>query len=106
MLQALRSGYWAWKGKAFGNRVAAHLGIHPSLFHGAMEEGGCELHLIKLYHLKQNGEPLERVAHHSCRFLDPGLAVLHLRFGDQRLIIEARVKVLAYMASNHRDESL
>lgn len=101
-MHALKGMYWAWQGKAFGNRVADLLGVHRSLFHGAMEEGGCQMHMIKLYQLKKDGEPIDRVALHSCEFLFPGLRILEGRFGQQALIEEAKANVLAYMAGASR----
>lgn len=103
MLNAFKGLYWAWKGKAFGNQVADLLGIHRSLFHGAMEEGGCQLHLIRLYHLQRDGEPLERVALHSCTYLLPGLIKLEERFGSQALIGQAKIRVSEFYARFNQD---
>lgn len=90
--------YWTWQGKRFGNAVADFMGVHRSLYHGAMEEGGCLLHMMKLHHLRQRGLPLELVAYDSCEFLLPGLICLEQRFGHQVLIDKARFKVLEYMS--------
>lgn len=98
MLDALKGMYWASQGKRFGNQVADLLGVHRGLYHCAMEEGGCQMHLIKLYQLKEDGESIERVALHSCQFLFPGLEAIQARFGKQSLVDEARSRVLAYTA--------
>ena len=96
MLYVLKGMYWAWKGRALGNQVADLLGIHRGLYHGAMEEGGCQLHLIKLYHLKQGGESVERMALHSCAFLLPGLIQLEQRYGPQAQIEQAKASVVEF----------
>lgn len=99
MLNAFRGMYWAWKGKAFGNQVADLMGIHRALYHGAMEEGGCQMHMLKLYQLKEEGVPIERVAVHSCKFLIPGLGLLEERFGPQDLIVEAKAIAFEWMGN-------
>jgi hypothetical protein len=85
--------YWTWQGKRFGNKVADFIGIHRSLYHGAMEEGGCHMHMMKLYHFKKMELPLALVAHDSCKYLALGLICLKDRFGPQELIEQAQVMV-------------
>ena len=93
----LKGIWWAWKGKAFGNQVADFLGVHRSIYHGAMQEGGCELHMIKLYLLKKEGCSLKEVGMHSTTFLLPGMRVLKDRFGPQLQIEESRKNVIAFI---------
>ena len=95
-MSVFASVYRAWRGKAFGNQVADLLGIHRGLYHGAMEEGGCELHMIKLYYLKEEGCSIEQVGIHSIKFLVPGLSVLRARFGPQPQIESAHGKIMAF----------
>ncbi|MCO7527733.1 hypothetical protein NJH54_24900 [Pseudomonas asiatica] len=102
-MSALKGMWWAWKGKAYGNQVADLLGIHRGLYHGAMEEGGCQMHLIKLFQLKQEGHSLEDVALHSCDYLLSGLAKLEMRFGPQTQIGQARMKVGDYSQRFNKD---
>lgn len=97
MLNLIKTMLLARKGKSFGNEVADYIGMHRSLYHGAMEEGGCNLHMIQLASYKSNGMSTEEVAHLSVPFLLPGLRKLEDRFGSQDLIIEARQHVYGLM---------
>jgi hypothetical protein len=58
--------------------------------------------LERLYHLQRDGEPLERVALHSCAYLLPGLNRLEERFGSQALIEQARIRVSEFYASSNQ----
>lgn len=78
--------------------MADLLGIHRGVYHSAMEEGGCDMHLLKLSALEEAGEPLAQVALHSCQYLAPGLGILASRFGGQPKIENARAKVFTYMS--------
>ena len=84
------------RGQKFGNEIADYLNIHRSLFHGAMEEGGCEMHLIKLFNLKAEGYSVHEIALDACDFLLPGLDVLELRFGKQEQIKQAKDAVFNF----------
>ena len=100
MFNLIKSMLLARKGKAFGNEVADYIGMHRSLYHGAMEEGGCLLHMIKLAALKDEGKGIPEVAEHSFQYLLPGLRNLEERFGSQELILDARRHVYGLM-KNH-----
>ncbi|GFM88394.1 hypothetical protein PSCICO_37930 [Pseudomonas cichorii] len=89
--------YWAWKGKSFGNEVADYLGVNRRLYHGAMEEGGCSQHMLRLYHLRSQGVALEEVAYHSCDYLSLGLLGLERRFGKQKLISQAQENINRFL---------
>ncbi|HBP5148283.1 TPA: hypothetical protein L5659_001666 [Pseudomonas aeruginosa] len=93
----LKVWYRCWKGRRYGNKVADLLGIHRGLYHGAMEEGGCEMHLLKLWALQEAGESIERVALHSCQYLSLGLISLRKRFGARPLIEDARGRVNVFL---------
>lgn len=93
----LKSWYRCWKGRGYGNKVADLLGINRGLYHGAMEAGGCEMHLLKLWALKEAGESVERVALYSCQYLSLGLISLRRRFGERPLIEDARVRVNVFL---------
>lgn len=100
MFNVIKSMLLARKGKAFGNEVADYIGMHRSLYHGAMEEGGCRLHMIQLASYKAGGMSVGEVAHLSVPFLLPGLRNLEERFGSQELILDARRQVYGLM-KNH-----
>lgn len=93
MFKFIQAIMLARKGRAFGNEVADYFGMHRSIYHGAMEEGGCPLHLIQLASMKKGGDSVEMAAAFSCQFLLPGLVVLRERFGPQDHIAEAWRKV-------------
>lgn len=86
----------AYSGKKYGNQIADFLKIHRGLFHTAMEEGGCEMHLIKLYFLKKENLDMIEVAYDSCEYLLRGLLVMETRFGKQPLSEDALEKVKAF----------
>lgn len=100
MFNLIRSMLLARRGKAFGNEVADYIGMHRSLYHGAMEEGGCRLHMIQLASYKASGMSVGEVADLSVPFLIPGLRSLEERFGSQELILDARRHVYGLM-KNH-----
>ncbi|CZT29254.1 hypothetical protein PCPL58_2798 [Pseudomonas cerasi] len=93
--------YWTWQGRRVGNKVARLMEIRPSLYHSAMEEGGCQLHLMKLYHLKKMGVPLELIAHDSCKFLFAGLVCIEQAIGPQALTESAKFKVVQCDIKNY-----
>lgn len=99
MFNLIKSMLLARKGKAFGNEVADYIGMHRSLYHGAMEEGGCSLHMIKLAAQKDDGMSLEEAAHFSIPFLLPGLRTLEDKFGSQDLILHARRQVYGLISN-------
>ncbi len=76
-------------GKKYGNKIADYLGVDQRLFHSAMEEGGCEMHLLKLHDLKQENIELSEISYHSTKYLLPGFLSIEKRFGKQRLITYA-----------------
>ncbi|KZY86119.1 hypothetical protein A3741_26860, partial [Oleiphilus sp. HI0069] len=69
-------------GKKFGNSVADVIGIQRGLYHAAMEQGGCHMHLLKLAEMKEEGLNLIQVAFHSMKFLDEGLKFLEKKWGN------------------------
>ncbi|MGI2856486.1 hypothetical protein ACRTDR_20280 [Shewanella algae] len=79
----------ASSGKKYGNQIADHLGVHRGLFHSAVEEGGCPMHLIRLHFLRKQNMSLDDAANHIMEFLIPGLRVIEERFGPQALIEDA-----------------
>lgn len=89
--------YAAWRGRVFGNQVADFIGMHRSLYHGAMEEGGCNMHMLMLSHLKSEGYAVEAVAQDSCKFLIAGLRIIENKFGQQAHIDHARACVMNLM---------
>lgn len=93
MFSYLKGFFITNKGRKFGNEVADYLGVERRLFHCAMEEGGCDMHLVKLYNLKLDGFSLEDVAVDACDFLIPGLDEIETRFGGQNLIQQARKSI-------------
>lgn len=76
----------AKSGKKYGNQIADHLGVHQGLFHSAVEEGGCPMHLIRLYYLRKENMSLDDAANHVMEFLVPGLRIIEEQFGSQELI--------------------
>ncbi|AJO77726.1 hypothetical protein TO66_10605 [Pseudomonas sp. MRSN 12121] len=95
----LKGMYWVWQGKKFGNQIADFIGMHRDLYHGAMEEGGCKVHMLKLYQLKAEGYSVELAAYDSCKFLIPGLRTIEDKFGSQEQIEHARSCVMKLVAS-------
>ena len=86
----------ACTGKKYGNQIADFLKINRGLFHTAMEEGGCEMHLIKLYFLKRENISINEVAYNACDYLIRGLFSLRTKFGKQPLSEDALEKVTAF----------
>lgn len=87
----------AYSGKKYGNCVADFLGIHRGLYHNAMEEGGCEMHLLKLHFLKKENLDISEVAYNSSEYILPGLLSIEARFGKQDLISDAVAKVKKFV---------
>lgn len=94
-----------YSGKKYGNKIADFLKIHRGLFHSAMEEGGCEMHLLKLHFLKQESLDMAEVAYDSCEYLLRGLLVLETRFGKQPLSEDALEKIKAFRLAHERSTS-
>gem|GEM_PF-2309559 len=94
-----------YSGKKYGNKIADFLKINRGLFHTAMEEGGCEMHLLKLYFLKQEGLGMAEVAYDSCEYLLRGLLVLETRFGKQPLSEDAFEKIKAFRLAHEKSTS-
>lgn len=88
-------------GKESGEQGGEAHGDSPELVHSAMEEGGCQLHLMKLYHFNKMGVPLELIAHDSCKFLFAGLVCLEQAFGPHALIESAKFKVVQCDIKNY-----
>ncbi|WP_417447155.1 hypothetical protein [Kangiella sp.] len=93
MFNYLKGFFITNKGRKFGNEIADYLGVERRLFHCAMEEGGCDMHLVKLYNLKLDGFSLEDIAVDAWDFLIPGLDEIEKRFGGQNLIQQARKSI-------------
>jgi hypothetical protein len=104
MFNYLKGFFITNNGRKFGNEVADYLRVERRLFHCAMEEGGCDMHLVKLYNLKLDGFSLEDVAVDACDFLIPGLDEIEKRFGGQSLIQQARKSINQFQIDRANSE--
>jgi hypothetical protein len=92
----LEGFFLARKGKKFGNAVADILGMPRGLFHTAMEQGGCDAHLVKLANMREEGLDIEEVAYHSLTYLEKGLRTLESQWGYIPKIVSGLASVEKY----------
>ena len=92
---------WRWvaggfhKGRRYGNRIAAHLGMEKNLFHTLVEHGGVPAYpLMYLSSLHQAGLSEHDAAVILAPALRNGLLDLDARFGAQKQL-EAAKPVIA-----------
>lgn len=84
-------------GKRYGNKVADFLEIRRGLFHTAMEDGGCHMHLLVLHALKQDETEIKEVAWLCSQYLIRGIDKFNIRFGYPEVSKIALKKVTAFM---------
>jgi hypothetical protein len=88
-----RSGLGA--GRAFGNRIANHLGIPKNLFHSLLENGVTGPSLSVLATLERAGLSLEQASVELGPSLARGANRLEARFGHQKVIEDAKPTISA-----------
>ncbi len=81
------------KGRAYGNKLAAHLGWRKNFFHTVLDMGTGDQSLLLLKGFSQSGEDLRAVAIALAPSLEAGLKALESRFGPQSEIEAAKQTV-------------
>jgi len=90
VLVALGAFFWsligAGSGRAFGNRVAAHIGISNSLFHSLLVNGAKGSPRDLLVSLEKSTPDLDQASIQLGPPLSRGIQRLEARFGPQEMI--------------------
>jgi len=96
LLLVVGVGVLVWKrsgmsaGRAFGNRVAQHIGIPKNLFHSLLDNGVNGPSLVLLATLEKAGLTVEQAGVELGPSLARGASQLEARFGVQGMLEEAK----------------
>lgn len=90
-------------GRAFGNRVAAHLGIPKSLFHSLLDHGVKESSRELLASMQKSGLSLHDAGIELGPTLARGIERLEARFGTQDTVDAVKPKVARLVSDFERN---
>lgn len=86
-------------GRAYGNRVAAHIGISRRVFWPLLENGVQGSSRTLLAALERDGVGMAAASARLAPSLVRGMERLEARFGTQAMYVEARPRIAAVLAS-------
>lgn len=82
------------KGRKYGNKIAAHLGMKGNFFHAVLDNGVDGQSLLLLFALEQAGLSVQQASVQLAPSLERGMIALENRFGPQEMISNAKPVVI------------
>ena len=90
-------------GRAFGNRVAAHIGISRRVFWPLLENGVQGSSRAVLASLQRDGVSLDTASVQVAPLLIRGMERLEARFGTQEMYEQAKPRIAAVLSTAERE---
>ena len=87
-------------GRAYGNKIAAHIGIPNKVFWPLLENGVKGSSREMLASLQQNGTSIGAASAHVAPWLVRGIERLEARFGSQEMYEQAKPRIAAFLAES------
>ncbi len=93
-------------GRAFGNRIAAHLGIPKSLFHSILAHGAKGSPRALLASLEKSTPNLDQASRELAPALSRGIERLEAHFGPQEMVDMAKPVVARLLSETEQAQKL